>query len=62
MKVVSEIEVERILSKVENDLRNDPCYNESGRVSNVTTADIANFAIEQLETVRRYVKTKGFAV
>ena len=61
MRVVSEIEVERIISRVQNELRNDPNYDNSGRVSDVTTADIAEFAIERLEEVRRSVKSKSFS-
>lgn len=58
MKVISEIEVERILSMVENELRNDPLYVNSEKVPRVTTKEIADYAIEQIERIRRNIKTK----
>lgn len=61
MKVISEIEVERILSKVQNELRTDELYiNPDKPNSKITTRDIAEFAIEQIEKVRRCVKTKTY--
>jgi hypothetical protein len=58
MKVISEIEVERILSMVENELRNDPLYATPEKVPRVTTKEIADYAIEQIERIRRNIKTK----